>query len=427
MHIIVKTILLLIVLSAIVLYFIIKNIHDITYDYHHIVPHIDLGTTYVKAPVPKVIYRSWCDSDPVGVCVGRSASLDVLNSTKDILVDWEQVIYGDKEIDEFLQKEFGSDHVVSKAYYLINSKYGAARADLFRYLVIYKYGGLYLDMKSCATGSILDMPDDMDMWVSSWNTIYKPHTHLFPKTGEYQNWYIYGRAGAPILNDIISKIVSNIYYVHTNSDPYLLYMVKSSKPTVKNLVVSVTGPVAMTIAIQKSPHKSSVYYNNSINKSLKYCCIKDVISSSHYSKQKEPLVPMNYVVKTVLESLPSNYGSVSCTNITNTDKIGVVMPIFGRPEYLEKCLDSLKSSDMSKVILVLVNETGTKNHSKKIILQVKYILDKFKEMENGVIIIEKKKHGNMYDSYKVAMDMLIRAFNITNLMTIDSDAIVKHD
>lgn len=34
-------------------------------------------------------------------------------------------------------------------YYLrINKKYGAARADLLRYLVLYALGGVYLDLKS---------------------------------------------------------------------------------------------------------------------------------------------------------------------------------------------------------------------------------------------------------------------------------------
>ncbi len=256
------------------------------------VEDIGLSTDiYIKKPIPKVIYRTWCKSDPVGLCGGRKASLDVIERTKNILKGWEQVIYGDKEIDEFIINEFGVDHIITRAYNMINPSYGAARADLFRYLVIYKYGGLYMDMKSCAIRPIPDMPDDKDMWTSTWAHASQ-HDYILGPNGEYQNWYIYARQGAPILRDIISKIVSNILFIRNNRNTYHKYMVKAETES-KALVLSVTGPVAMTIAIKNSPYVDTITTDMSINNSLYYDCNKyngGILSVGHYSMQLTPLV-----------------------------------------------------------------------------------------------------------------------------------------
>ena len=271
---------------------------------------LDLGIKeYKREPVPKKLYRTWCTSDPEGICGGRKADIDALNSTQKAIPDWEQIIYGDKEIDNFLEKEFGKDHKVTKAYNLINPKYGAARADLFRYLIIYKYGGFYLDMKSCVSGPIPEMPKDKDMWISEWGGDIQ--THLFPETGEYQNWYIYARKGAPVMKKIIERVVYNIYTLHEN--PHININISDS--SFKNLggvetkskgnVLCTTGPIAMTIAILNSNQLNTVQVDTSINNVLDYYCIKDnyIGTKDHYSQQTEPLIfskkDTNYIPKVV--------------------------------------------------------------------------------------------------------------------------------
>jgi mannosyltransferase OCH1-like enzyme len=259
---------------------------------------------YVRKPIPKKIYRTWCTSSPIGTCGGRNIDLNVINSTQKILYDWEQIIYGDKEIDQFLYEEFGKNHPVTNAYYLINPKYGAARADLFRYLIIYKYGGLYLDMKSCVKKYLPPLPDNMDMWVSTWNLLFKPHTHLF-KDGEYQNWYIYARKESPILKDIIEQIIDNIYTLYENPDLIVdISDISFSGTKSKGLVLSVTGPIAMTVAINKSINNKYVYYNNIINKSIYYnCSTNNKFNNNHYSLQTDtlikPSIDINYIPKIV--------------------------------------------------------------------------------------------------------------------------------
>ena len=62
---------------------------------------------------------------------------------------WEYRMFDDRECGEFIRNAYGAEML--KLYMSINPAYGAARADLFRYLLIYHYGGVYLDLKSTCT------------------------------------------------------------------------------------------------------------------------------------------------------------------------------------------------------------------------------------------------------------------------------------
>nr|QFG74937.1 MAG: hypothetical protein [Megaviridae environmental sample] len=280
-------------ITLIFLYYTFPSKKIFTYDPVSIKYKININSdsNYKNKPVPKVLYRTWCTSTPTGICGGRKANILSLQSTRTQLFDWKEVIYGDKEVNKFFDKEFGKNNIVTRAFHLINPKYGAAKADFFRYCLIYKYGGLYLDMKSCAVGNLPPIPKNKDIWISTW----PKQTHLF-KHGEFINWFIYARKHAPILKDVIEKIVNNIFYLHYNPDK--VFNFSDSKNT-KGIVLSVTGPIAYTIAIKESKHFNTVYFNNKINKILKYTCninnsYKNMIDiKQHYSSQTEPIIMPN--------------------------------------------------------------------------------------------------------------------------------------
>ena len=51
----------------------------------------------------------------------------------------------------YIRREYGES--ILSCYLRIDPVYGAARADLFRYLLLYRTGGVYLDIKSAARRS----------------------------------------------------------------------------------------------------------------------------------------------------------------------------------------------------------------------------------------------------------------------------------
>lgn len=129
---------------------------------------------------------------------------------------------------------------------------------------------------------------------------------------------------------------------------------------------------------------------------------------------------------TISNLLPYKYGNITVDLPENyiRPKIGIVMPIFNRYEYLKKCFDSLSKTNLSECILVLVDESMTKeidDDKKKVNLLVK----EFEKNDAIVIKIFKNNHGNMFDSILHGFDLLSPLCQY--LITIDSDTIQKTD
>lgn len=103
-------------------------------------------------------------------------------------------------------------------------------------------------------------------------------------------------------------------------------------------------------------------------------------------------------------------------------KIGLVMPIFGRPQIVKQCIDSLSKSKLDEVICVFVDETRTKL-DKNTSDDVEKVLKGF---TGPSIKIFKKKHGNMFDSLKMGLDLLY-LMGVETFVILDSDTVVKPD
>lgn len=275
-------------------------------------PH-NQGKSNVRLPVPKKVIRTWCTSDIKKECGGRRSPINAINKTKEILPDWEHIIYSDKDIDEFFDEYFGQDHIITKSYYLINPIYGAARADFFRYVVMYIHGGLYLDSKSCVNAKLPEIPDDKDMIVSHWPGIFssKPNENILNTgSGEYENWFIYTRPRAPVLVDVINTIINNIQLQHVN--PTLFYGISQTllhnchNSFGKSVVLFTTGPIAYTLAINKSDYFKDILVQD-MSPYLQYMCYITEYNvhnkQKHYSTQKEPLIFPNKTAKFTTNNL----------------------------------------------------------------------------------------------------------------------------
>jgi hypothetical protein len=127
---------------------------------------------------------------------------------------------------------------------------------LFRYLLLYKVGGVYLDIKSSAKfplDSVL-RPDDrfiLSKWHNAdgefeqWGTVFDLRDLL---GGEYQQWHVISAPGHPYLKAVLEQVLSNI----DTYDPHL-------HETGKSGTLRITGPVPYTLAIERirnqHPHR----------------------------------------------------------------------------------------------------------------------------------------------------------------------------
>ena len=110
--------------------------------------------------------------------------------------DYKYEFYDDRKIEEFLSQQY--DDETLKLYRRLNI--GAAKADFFRYTVLYKKGGVYLDIDCHLTGKLDDFinPDDTAVLSPEKNPVF------------YVQWAMFYEAGHPFLKRTLELILDNI-------------------------------------------------------------------------------------------------------------------------------------------------------------------------------------------------------------------------
>ena len=232
-------------------------------------------TGYIKY-IPKKIFQLVADKNKINPDFQKN-----IEYIKKINPDWEYYLYDDNEITQYIVENYGLEFL--EYYNKINPKYGAARADFFRYLLMYKEGGVYLDLKSATKYPLSNiiMPDDeyiLSYWDMPMQILNVNHN-----MGEFQQWHIICRPRHPFLYAVIDRVIKNI-------DSY-----NSSVGVGKLAVLKVTGPIAYTKAIlpilDKYNHTiinlndfAGLIYNN-LPKSH-----TNLFSATHYIKITEPVI-----------------------------------------------------------------------------------------------------------------------------------------
>lgn len=151
----------------------------------------------------------------------RTSIKPELKSCVDRLLDmnpnWEYQLYDDASQFKYLQSVCTQRFM--DAYARIPDIYGAARADMFRYVKVYLEGGVYMDLKSGTTKPLDQIlrPDD-DFIISQWDN---GPDGMFPGVGknkplrdipggEYEQWFVIASPGHPFLRAIIEQVLENI-------------------------------------------------------------------------------------------------------------------------------------------------------------------------------------------------------------------------
>lgn len=134
---------------------------------------------------------------------------------------WEYRFYDDEAILAYVEHHFGER--LLRACRRINPAYGVVLADLIRYLVVYREGGVYLDIKSTMVRPLDAMlaPDDVFL-LSQWNNrAGAPYAGwgLYPELlrlwgGELQQWHVIATAGHPFLRRVIQEVLFNLEHYH---------------------------------------------------------------------------------------------------------------------------------------------------------------------------------------------------------------------
>ena len=94
--------------------------------------------------IPKVIYQTWKNKNLHRNC------LHVISTIQSLNPEYKMVLYDDNEIEDFIKTNF--DDYTFNCFKKLNV--GAAKADFWRYCILYKNGGVYLDIDSIILKSL---------------------------------------------------------------------------------------------------------------------------------------------------------------------------------------------------------------------------------------------------------------------------------
>ena len=218
---------------------------------------------------------------------------DNVEKLKELNPDWTYQLYEDAEMRNYIQQNISSDDWSELER--LNPKYSVVLADLFRYLLIYNEGGVYLDIKSTAKKPLSKMiPSNASYLLSQWrNRLGEPFVgsgfwaelERVPG-GEFQQWHVIAEPKHPFLKAVIDRTLHNI---RTYTTPE--FGVSSVG------VFRVSGPICYTQAIWPilGHHSNQVVDIEAL--SFQYSIYQDMgdtykyakLSSNHYSKTSEPI------------------------------------------------------------------------------------------------------------------------------------------
>ena len=219
--------------------------------------------------------------------------------------DWSYKIYDDNDIENYIKLHYPE---LVAIYYKINPIYGAARADFFRYLLIYNEGGVYLDIKSSITKPLDEIIKNDDVYLlSHWkNEAGEKHENaglhhrIDNPYGEFQQWHIVAAKGHPFLKAVINNVCHNIQ----TYNPFF-------NATGTWGVLTVTGPIAYTLAItpylNEYPHRLERYsedYNfvYSIFSEL-HLHKHQILFKKHYSTLCDSIVKQSFLAHLIFKTV----------------------------------------------------------------------------------------------------------------------------
>lgn len=189
--------------------------------------------------IPKVIYQTTSSRRQL-----PTPFVENLERMRRINPNWSIEVFDDRDCVEFVRFAYGAEML--RTYELINPRYGAARADLFRYLLLYRQGGVYLDIKStvtCGLNKVLLSSDHylLSHWANAAGSPFEGwgiHAET-PYPGEFQQWHVVAAPTHPLLERVIVAVQRNIHSYDPGRDG-----------TGKRAVLRMTGPIAYTQAIK---------------------------------------------------------------------------------------------------------------------------------------------------------------------------------
>jgi mannosyltransferase OCH1-like enzyme len=152
-------------------------------------------------PIPKIIFQTW-KTKQLHPNVEK-----IRNDIQQLNPEYTMVLYDDDDMDVFIKNNFSPQ--IYKCYSQL--AVGAAKADFWRYCILYLNGGVYLDIDSDILKPLRELIRDDDQCIIT----RENNPRIF------NNWIMIFEKNHPILLNTIFNCCYNIENKRTNNIIYL--------------------------------------------------------------------------------------------------------------------------------------------------------------------------------------------------------------
>jgi len=176
--------------------------------------------------------------------------------------DYDYFLFDDNDIEIFIKENYDSDTL--KAFNMLNV--GAAKADLWRYLILYKNGGIYLDI-------------DSEIYSRLDNLIKKEDYAIISREGNYGlfvQWCLMFSPNHPILKICIDKCIDNILNKKTNNVLHL-----TGPQVYSDSIFEYVKNLNKNIYDEKDDIINKLFYENNLKLTVYNYDYKDFCSFKH--------------------------------------------------------------------------------------------------------------------------------------------------
>lgn len=171
--------------------------------------------------IPKVIYQTWhTNKIPEPIQSG-------INKMRNENPEYRYELHLDEQARTFVEENYSKQILEIYDSLLV----GAAKADLWRYMMLYKYGGIYLDIDSVWKKPFKELLSDED------NAIISRENN----SGLFVQWCLIFNKEHPVLKYAIEKACTNILFRSQDNVVYL------------------TGPIVFSEAVKRTYEGIDVY------------------------------------------------------------------------------------------------------------------------------------------------------------------------
>lgn len=168
--------------------------------------------------IPKIIWQTY--KDPIDTLPHYAKS--AIQSWKDMNPEYEHRYMDDQQAGDFVKSEYGKEIYD----FFINVPVGVMRGDMWRYLIIYKFGGIYTDLDTmCLSPVRLWMKEDKEMIVCP----------------EHQDHFCQWTFAASPNHPVIKKVID-----------VMIERLKNADYTQHHFVHQTTGPAMWTTGIYEA-------------------------------------------------------------------------------------------------------------------------------------------------------------------------------